>query len=493
MRNNGLRLLVFLMLSLALSSPNTGLAKDSANAPTLVTIPVGDWPPYVSAEKPFDGILPHIVTAAFELQDIKTAYRHTDWTRAYGQVKNATHPVSIGWMHDSSRADDMYFSEPITHITLSFFHRKKMNFRWKNLASLKRYRIGFVTGYSYGDEFNEAIKQGTYQVTEFATPLDAFNALLSSEIDLLPSDTIVGQAILSGLDAQKMGDIIVDEHPLLVTPVHMIASLNNPTAIALVKSFNQGLNELKQNGRYKRIVSSTNLIDAISKLRFLTEESAPLNYKENGTAKGISVAVVAEILKELESNVGPTQFEVQPWARAYKTALQKDNIALFSIIKTPERKSKFQWVGPIYRANVVLFSRKNDTLKGQSINAFSKQAICAVREDVGAQLIASLGHPEEYTHLIPTAAQCAKMLQLGRVNLWAYGADTGRWYLSKTGADLSQFEETLHLHESFRYIALSKNISTQVVEAFQETLDYLHLSGRLQSIIEAELQSASTN
>ena len=45
MRNNGLRLLVFLMLSLALSSPNTGFAKDIANAQTLVTIPVGDWPP----------------------------------------------------------------------------------------------------------------------------------------------------------------------------------------------------------------------------------------------------------------------------------------------------------------------------------------------------------------------------------------------------------------------------------------------------------------
>lgn len=136
----------------------------------------------------------------------------------------------------------------------------------------------------------------------------------------------------------------------------------------------------------------------------------------------------------------------------------------------------------------MLFSNKSDNLKRSSLKAFSKQHICAIREDVGAQIIASLGHPRTLTHLIPTATQCAKMLQLGRVKLWAYGADTGRWYLSKTGADPSQFEEALHLHESYRHIAFSRNVPIQVVNAFQQTLDYLQLSGRLQQIINDELR-----
>ena len=488
MNTNGRDFIVFLLLSITFFASTDAVAKKSSDVPPSVTIELDDWSPYIDRDAPFNGSLPHIVTAAYKLQGVDTRYQFVDWKVAYENVKKGTTPISIGWVKDASRENEMHFSAPISHITLSFFHRKNMQFTWQSLKDLEGYRFGYVKGFSYGDQFNNALLKGDISAIEYETTSAAFMALLHREVDLLPSDTNVGQSILSGIETTKFGEIVMDEHPLLETPVHMIASKKNAAAIALVDQFNKGLSKLKESGRYKRMVSNRNLIKAIDKLTFLTEENAPLNYKDNGTIKGISVAVVAEILKELESNVYPERFNVQPWARAYKSALQNDNIVLFSMVQTPERTNQFQWVGPIYRANIVLFSNKSDNLKRSSLKAFSKQHICAIREDVGAQIIASLGHPRTLTHLIPTATQCAKMLQLGRVKLWAYGADTGRWYLSKTGADPSQFEEALHLHESYRHIAFSRNVPIQVVNAFQQTLDYLQLSGRLQQIINDELR-----
>ena len=469
---------------------NTSSAQERIDTQASVTIAIGDWSPYVSPQKPFLGILPHIVSAAYELQGISTEYQFTDWHRAYEQVKSADVPVSIAWVYDTERAKEMYFSEPISHITLSFFHRASMNFTWKKIDDLKPYKIGYVKDYSYGDKFNVAVERKQLVATQYDDPIKAFQALQQGEIDLLPSDKVVGQDILNDLNSETSSSIIFDEHPLHITPVHMIASLDNEEGMAWVDRFNQGVNKLKQSGRYRNIISSSNLIDSIAQLSFLTEENAPLNYQVNGRAKGVSIAIVAEILKELESNITPEYFEIQPWARAYHALLNHNNTVLFSIAQTPERKDKFQWVGPIYRTNVVLFANKNNRPIGNSIQDFSQNKICAVREDVGAQLIASMGHPEEHSHLVHSPVQCAKMLHLGRVDMWVYGSDTGRWYLSKTGAQPEQFEEVSQLHESFRYIAFSDDVSQEIVYAFQKTLDYLHINGRLNEIIKAELASS---
>ena len=261
-----------------------------------------------------------------------------------------------------------------------------------------------------------------------------------------------------------------------------------------IKDFHFGVN----NGKlYAMIVYFGNTYIVrfdIDNLTFLTEQNAPLNYIQgNSTIKGISVAVVSEILKALESNVILNRSNIQPWARAYQTALQQDNVVLFSIIKTKEREADFQWVGPIHRANVVLFSRKENHQNVSAIEDLSDQVICAIREDVGAQIIKSLGHPEDKTHYPASAEQCAKMLMLGRVDFWAYGADTGHWHLSNAGANTSQYKEALHLHEAFRYIAFSKDVPKHVVSAFQNALDYLHVNGRLQQIIINELQIDTLN
>jgi ABC-type amino acid transport substrate-binding protein len=483
------RFSVLILILVSLLNNNICFAEGDSGSQHSIDIVVGEWPPYTTPQKPFKGILSHIVSAAYETQNLGTNYQFTDWPTAYKQTQTDDPIVSIGWVHDSERAEDMYFSDPISHITLSFFHRKDMEFTWYSLDDLKTNKVGYVKGYSYGDSFNQAVEGKHLTAIEFDNPQQAFQALLLGKVDLVPSDNIVGQHILNEMGAEGLAEITFDEHPLYVTPVHMIANRHSPDSIALVDKFNLGLKKLKQSGRYRNILSTSSLIDAINQLTFITEESAPLNYRDKESIKGVSVGIVSEILRELESNIGPERFQILPWARAYTTLLNEDNIVLFSMVQTPERKSKFQWVGPIHRTNVVLFANKDDKPEGRSLKDFAQQRICAVREDVGAQLIATMGHSEKYTTLVHSPQQCAKMLHLGRVAMWAYGSDTGRWYLSKTGAKAEQFEEVLHLHESFRYIAFSNDVSQTVVNAFQSTLDYLSMNGRLQEIIRAELAS----
>ena len=79
-------------------------------------------------------------------------------------------------------------------------------------------------------------------------------------------------------------------------------------------------------------------------MTILTENLPPLNYVEDGLLVGPSVEIVREIQRRVGSN---EPIEVYPWARAYKMALEEENVVLFSMTHTKDRLDKFKWIGPL--------------------------------------------------------------------------------------------------------------------------------------------------
>ena len=187
-------LLILLAFNLLLT--NIVVAKESAKVNSKVTIVLDEWAPYISSDRPFKGRLPHIVSAAFELQNIRSAYKFVDWDLAYQRVINNKDLLSIGWLKDASRSKEVLYSDPISHITLSLFHRQNLTFRWQQLDDLKVYRIGVVKNHSYGTEFNKIISNKSYKFSQFDSLEDAFKALRTDKIDLLPADQAVGQLLI---------------------------------------------------------------------------------------------------------------------------------------------------------------------------------------------------------------------------------------------------------------------------------------------------------
>lgn len=461
------------------------------HAQTL-NVAVGDWPPYISRDLPFHGLIPHITSEALATQGIQVKFHFMDWQSAYELTRDGRMDASVGWIKNEARQKEVLFSKPVSYSTTTFFHSKKLAFTWDEIADLKRFRIGVVRGYSYGDEFDQAHANGALMVEVFATEELAFAALLAGQIDLLPAEDKVGETLLTQFPAAQAQTITMDEHPLKNPSLHWIASMSDPKSEALLERFNQGLAELKASGRYQKIVANLELVNQLAKLKFTTEDNAPLNYAVNGVASGVSVAVVTEILRNLESDVRARNIEVLPWARAYKSLQNEPDHVLFSMVQTPERMPQFQWVGPIYHTNVVLFARKDSGLQGSSLRDFASRMICAVREDVGAQILEVRRHALQHTHLVPHAKHCASMLALGRVELWAFGRDTGAWHIRHNGLSPDDFVEVLQLQESYRYIAFSQGVAPAIITAFQNELEFLRLSGRLDQVIKEALQATLT-
>src|SRR3990167_129356 len=161
-----------------------------------LNVAVGEWPPYIAKDLPFHGLIPHIVSEALAAHDIELKFHFMDWQSAYDQTRAGKMDASIGWIKNEVRMQEVFFSKPISYSTTTFFHQKKKAFTWDEFSDLKRLKIGAVRGYSYGDEFDQAHARGALTVQVFETEELAFAALLAEQIDLLPSETQVGEALL---------------------------------------------------------------------------------------------------------------------------------------------------------------------------------------------------------------------------------------------------------------------------------------------------------
>ena len=215
-----------------------------------------------------------------------------------------------------------------------------------------------------------------------------------------------------------------------------------------------------------------------AELTILTENLPPLNYVENGVLVGPSV----EIVKEIQRRVGSQeQIQVYPWARAYKMALEDENVILFGMTHTKVRQDKFKWVGPLATKRDILVAIKGSGIKIKDLEDAKKvKRIGTLRDDTRGRLLKRHG----FTNLEPVSDEQlnAKKLALGRIDLWAYKIPGLRTVCDLAGVDYTEFEEVYHLREIDLMIAFSKKTSDSIVQKWRDAFNEILADGTIMQI-----------
>lgn len=215
-----------------------------------------------------------------------------------------------------------------------------------------------------------------------------------------------------------------------------------------------------------------------AELTILTENLPPLNYVDNGVLVGPSV----EIVKEIQRRVGSHKLiKVYPWARAYKMALEDENVVLFGMTYTKVRHDKFKWVGPLATKRDILVAKKGSGIKINNLEDAKKvNRIGTLRDDTRERLLKSQG----FTNLEPVSDEQknAKKLVLGRINLWTYKIPGLRTVCDLAGVDYSEFEEVYHLRKIDLMIAFSKKTSDAIVEQWRNAFNEMEADETIMQI-----------
>ena len=217
---------------------------------------------------------------------------------------------------------------------------------------------------------------------------------------------------------------------------------------------------------------------AAAELTILTENLPPLNYVENGILVGPSVEIVQEIQKRVKS-VEPIQ--VYPWARAYKMALENENIILFGMTHTKDRENKFKWVGPLATKRDILVARKSSGIRIDRLEDAKKvKYIGTLRDDTRELLLKSHGFSNLQS--VSDEQLNAKKLAIGRIDLWAYKIPGLRTVCDLAGVDYTEFEEVFNLRETELMIAFSKKTSDAIVQQWKDAFDEISADGTILKI-----------
>jgi len=115
----------------------------------------------------------------------------------------------------------------------------------------------------------------------------------------------------------------------------------------------------------------------------LTEALPPLNYEMNGKVVGFSSELLDLMTRESGISISK---KLLPWARAYELVTRQGNTLIYSMARTPERETLFQWVGPISARRILLYKLADRTdISIRTLDDARQYRIGVVRESAAAK------------------------------------------------------------------------------------------------------------
>ncbi|MDT0594373.1 substrate-binding periplasmic protein [Glaciecola petra] len=172
---------------------NTAIQKQS------LTVYVDDFPPYInSANKPL-GSAARTLKVLGKYADVNIDFEYLPYSDAMALMRLQRDLVSFPYFYTEQRAEEFYFSEPISTVSIQVFYSRQFNNIGdrKNLEALK---VGKVDGNSYGQEIDNMLVNAEI----FDNEINAVAALMNNTIDVLPMAKGVMDAIIqSHYSAQK--------------------------------------------------------------------------------------------------------------------------------------------------------------------------------------------------------------------------------------------------------------------------------------------------
>ncbi len=166
-----------------------------------------------------------------------------------------------------------------------------------------------------------------------------------------------------------------------------------------------------------------------------------------------------------------------PWARALAQALAEPGACVFSAARSPERETRFQWIGPIGRNEMVIYARRADKIRLRSLDDARPYRIGTYLGDASSNYFVSGGfriEPAASNRLNP------QKLHMGRIDLWPVGRLSGLAMLREQG--LTDLEPVLSFDRADMYLACNRAMPAPQAALLNSTLRTMYQDGTVRAI-----------
>jgi len=217
-----------------------------------IRIAVDEWPPYQSKTYTHYGSAHRIISEAFASEGIAVEYGWHPWARSLIFARNGEWDAAALSQKTAEKERYFLFSEAVMQAEKVFFYLKGDDFDWQALADLKGLSIGGTIGYSYGEEFDQADRDGIVNLVRTAKNKQGFKMLLQRRTDAFLLEKRAGYFLLSKEFPKQAHLITHHSKPVQTVNFHVIFSKRIVGIEDFIVRFNRGLSDLKQQGQVER-------------------------------------------------------------------------------------------------------------------------------------------------------------------------------------------------------------------------------------------------
>jgi len=227
---------------------------------------------------------------------------------------------------------------------------------------------------------------------------------------------------------------------------------------------------------------------AAENLRVVLEVSPPHQTYENGKVAGLTTAVVERMLQHAKLT---PQYEVYPWARAFRLAAATPNVLIYNMARTPEREQQFHWIGKVasYKFGFLKLAQRQD-IQVQQLKDVHQYVVGAQREDFSAEWLKNVARqPASQLQLQPDVLETWRLLVKGKLDLMIDDPSAIDDMLSKHQLKPADIEFVLFIPELEQqtWIALKKGSDPKLVQQLREAYQLVESSAELKKVMELGL------
>ncbi len=220
------------------------------------------------------------------------------------------------------------------------------------------------------------------------------------------------------------------------------------------------------------------------KLQIAMDYYPPFSFEENGEIKGLSTLVVRAALKQAGMEAIIKQY---PFARAYNMTQKTENIFEYCVVKTPERKPLFKWIGIVGPAVQTIFAPKDKNIKIGKPEDLKGYRIGTVIEDVVDQYLFARKDSSglQLDRVSSYKSNMKKMLK-GRVDLWGGNKLVGYYLAKELGYSENDIKPVYTIDEltDHYYLVTGLKTSDKIVEKLRKAFEVIHNNGTYKKIVD---------
>lgn len=209
-----------------------------------------EYPPFYSNQLPNYGVISHLIHESLLRANLSVTHRFFPFSRAVLLTKAGYADGIVGIWFRQSREEWVEYSQPLLSMQVVLYKRIDRDISFDQLSDLKQYIIGVGRGYVNPAAFDEA----GLTTEEGSSDSENLKKLHLGRTDLILISQDVAEFLISQNAIDYRGEFEVIGAPFNVELFHFGVSRNRRDHKEIIKQFNNGLDEMKQDGSVERIL-----------------------------------------------------------------------------------------------------------------------------------------------------------------------------------------------------------------------------------------------